>query len=127
MSNILVVDDDPDLVEVVKAILESDGYQVSSAGNSSEALAMIHQERPDLVLLDIMMTDILDGLNVSREMYKDRDLRGIPIIIVSSITQTPEVGEFPTDKYLHVRDWVSKPIRPDLLLGKVRLYLQRSS
>lgn len=125
MAKILVVDDDPDFVEITRLILESNNYEVISAHDSADALAKMHQEKPDLVLLDIMMTQILDGLVVPREMLSDPDLERVPIIVVSSITSSPHIGEFPTDEYLAVDDWISKPVQPEILLEKVKRYLKR--
>lgn len=126
MPNILIVDDDPDFVEITRTILESKGHKVSSASDGEEAMESIRKQKPDLVLLDIMMANILDGLRVTWEMHDDPELYKIPIIVVSSIGQSPYAGHFPTDEYLHVDDWLSKPIQPEVLLGKVQLYLQRS-
>ncbi len=125
VSKILIVDDDPDFVEITRLILESNNYEVVSASDSSEALEKMHQEKPDLVLLDIMMTQVLDGLNVPREMLIDPDLERVPIIVVSCITSSPHIGEFPTDEYLAVDDWISKPVQPEVLLDKVKRYLKR--
>ena len=126
MPNILVVDDDPDYIEVTSALLENQGYRVKSANNSDEAIIALREEKPDLVLLDIMMKDILDGLKVTYEMHDNNELYRIPIIVISSIASTTYAEYFPTDEYLHIDDWVSKPINPDVLLEKVIFYLQRA-
>jgi CheY-like chemotaxis protein len=120
MAEILVVDDDPDFVEVTKIVLEANGYEVSSAADGKEALARMRQARPDLVLLDVMMAHVLEGLEVSKEMQADTRLAKIPIIMVSSITESPHAGEFPTDEYLPVDDWISKPVQPADLLEKIK-------
>jgi adenylate cyclase len=120
MPKILVVDDDPDFVEITRMILEPEGYEVSSAANGAEALARMRQHRPDLVLLDVMMSHVLDGLNVSKQMQKDPEFRDIPIIMVSSIADSPHAQLFPTDEYLPVDEWMSKPLQSDALLEKVR-------
>lgn len=125
MAKILVVDDDPDFVEVTRMILTSNGYEVISAYNSQEALQRMHEDKPDLILLDIMMTHILDGLTVTREMMSDPELERVPVIVVSAITSSPHIGKFPTDEYLPVEDWISKPVQPEELLKKVKLYLRR--
>jgi adenylate cyclase len=117
MPKILVVDDDPDFVEITRMILEPEGYEVSSAANGAEALARMRQHRPDL---DVMMSHVLDGLNVSKQMQKDPEFRDIPIIMVSSIADSPHAQLFPTDEYLPVDEWMSKPLQSDALLEKVR-------
>ena len=126
MPNILIVDDDPDYVEITRDILEAKGYKVNSVSNSQEAVAIMKKERPDLILLDIMMTDILDGLKVTEKMRDDPNLYRVPIIVVSSIAESPFAENFPTDEHIHIDDWVSKPVQPDVLLEKIKLYLQRS-
>jgi adenylate cyclase len=123
MANILVVDDDPDFVEITSIILEANGYQVATAANGQQALSSMRENRPDLVLLDVMMSHVLDGLDVSNQMSADTELRTIPVIMVSSIATSPHAGLFPTDEYLPIDEWISKPVQPDDLLRKVRQYL----
>lgn len=125
MTTILVVDDDPDFVEITRMILEANGYQVISAANGRQALAQMRQNRPDLVLLDVMMSHVLDGLDVTKEMQADVELRSIPILMVSSIASSRHAGMFPTDEYLPIDGWISKPVQPDDLLKKVEWCLSR--
>lgn len=124
MARILVVDDDPDFVEVTRMVLEANGYEVASAADGKEALAKMRHDRPDLVLLDIMMAHILEGLEVSKEMQAEAGLKKIPIIMVSSITDSPHSGEFPTDEYIPMDAWISKPVQPANLLEKVKSCLR---
>ena len=81
MAKVLVVDDDPDFVKVTKKVLEKAGHNVVSAANGAKALEAMRQSPPDVVLLDIMMSYILDGLDVSREMAEDPTLKDIPVIM----------------------------------------------
>ena len=81
MAKVLVVDDDPDFVKVTTKVLETAGHEVVSAANGARALQSMRQDPPDVVLLDIMMSYILDGLDVSREMAEDPELKEIPVII----------------------------------------------
>lgn len=122
---VLVVDDDPDFVEITRMILEARGYQVISAMNGNQALANMQQERPDLVILDVMMSCVLDGLDVTRKMQADAELRVIPVIMVSSIASSPYADMFPTDEHLSVDAWISKPVQPDDLLKTVLQCLTR--
>ena len=125
MAKILVVDDDPDFVEITRIVLESNGYDVVSASDGDEAIEQMKKESPDLVLLDIMMSQPLDGVEVSRKMLDDEEMRKVPIIVVSSITDSPHLAEFPSDEYLPIDDWISKPAEPKVLLEKVKKYLDR--
>lgn len=120
MAKVLVVDDDPDFVKVTTKVLEKAGYQVSSASNGAKALQAMRTDRPDVVLLDIMMSYILDGLDVSREMAQDPLLKDIPVIMVTSLTGVKGSGLFPTDEYVPVDEWLSKPVEPATLLARVQ-------
>jgi CheY-like chemotaxis protein len=119
MAKVLVVDDDPDFVKVTAKVLEKAGHEVVSAANGAKALKSMRQDTPDVVLLDIMMSYILDGLDVSREMAEDPVLKDIPLIMVTSLTGVKGSGMFPTDEYVPVDEWLSKPIDPDTLLARI--------
>ena len=119
MAKILVVDDDPDFVRITSKILRSAGYEVSSAANGAKALQAMRKERPDLVLLDIMMSYVLDGLDVSREMAQDSDLAGIPVIMVTSLTAIKDTVMVPGDEFVPVDEWLTKPVSPQTLLERV--------
>jgi CheY-like chemotaxis protein len=124
MGRILVVDDDPDFVTITTRVLGAAGFETMTAANGAQALAAMRQRKPDLVLLDIMMSTVLDGLSVSEEMQADPELRDVPIIMVSSIADTEHAAVFPTDGYVHMDAWISKPIQPDDLLSKVGRYVR---
>ena len=124
-GRILVVDDDPDFVEFARTILESEGYEVGSASNGNEALTAMREKLPALVVLDVMMAGILDGLDASKRMRLDKVLRRIPILMVSSITGSEYAGMFPTDEYIAVDNFLSKPVAPGKLLSEVKRLLRR--
>jgi chemosensory pili system protein ChpA (sensor histidine kinase/response regulator) len=119
MAKVLVVDDDPDFVKVTTKVLETAGHEVVSAANGARALQSMRQEPPDVVLLDIMMSYILDGLDVSREMAEDPELKDIPVIMVTSLTGVKGSGAFPTDEYVPVNEWLAKPVDPETMLARV--------
>jgi CheY-like chemotaxis protein len=116
---ILVIDDDPIFVKSTTAVLQSRGYQVDSAQNAEEALAKMGQERPDLVLLDVMMDWVLEGVTISQEMMSQKELQRVPIIMITSIRDSEYRGLFPQDQYLHINSWLDKPCPPDKLLSEV--------
>jgi len=120
VKRILVVDDDPEFVEITRIILEANGYEVASASNGDQALQAMRHRRPDLVLLDVMMSSVLDGLDVSHEMRADPELKSIPVVMVSCIITSPHASLFPTDEYIPIDAWISKPMDPDVLLDKVK-------
>ena len=120
---ILVVDDDPDFVEIIRTVLLAHNYQVITASNGDQALDAMRQQHPDLVVLDVMMSTILDGLNVSFQVAEDPQLKEIPIIMVSSIADSAYAEQFPTDEYVPIAAWISKPVQPDDLIQKVERIL----
>ena len=84
-SQILLIDDDPDMHLVVKMILEPEGYEVTCSLTGSGGLESMRRQLPDLVMLDIMLTDPSEGLRVACEMRHDESLKGIPLIMISAI------------------------------------------
>nr|MBC7246084.1 response regulator [Chloroflexota bacterium] len=120
---ILVVDDDPDFVEFTRMVLEKAGYRVIAAANGEQGLQAMRQEQPDLVILDVMMSGILDGLNASMRMRTVQGLEKTPILMVSSITSSDYAAMFPTDEYVPVESFLSKPVSPEQLLSEVQRLL----
>jgi CheY-like chemotaxis protein len=123
MSKILVVDDDPDFVLICRMILEAEGYQVLEAANGDQALESMRQEKPDLVLLDVMMSTTLEGVDVSKEMKADPKLRDVPVVMISSIGTSEYASEFPDDERIPIDSWISKPIQPGVLLKTIRRFV----
>jgi len=124
IAKILVVDDDPDFVEIMRTVLEKADYQVISASNSAQALKQIKAERPDLMLLDVMMTTVTDGLDLSAQLREDPVLGHLPIIVVSSMADTPNAGLVSMDEAIHMEAWISKPVDPKRLLKLVKKALE---
>jgi Lrp/AsnC family transcriptional regulator for asnA, asnC and gidA len=120
---VLIVDDDPDFVEVGRLVLEQGGYRVISAANGEQGLAAVRRDRPDLVVLDVMMSSVLDGLNASLRIKAEQALKTTPILMVSSITSSDYAGMFPTDEYVPVENFLSKPVSPQQLLSEVKRLL----
>ena len=118
-GKVLVVDDDPDFVEYTRIVLESQGYEVQTAATADLALRMMREGKPDVVLLDVMMSYVLDGLNVTRQMRADPELGDVPVIMISAIVSREEAGVFPTDEYLAVDTFMTKPVDPADLLAQV--------
>jgi CheY-like chemotaxis protein len=123
MARILIVDDDPDFVDATRMVLEKEGHVVIRAANGSEGFRMAGIEKPDLVVLDVIMDSVLDGLSMSQQMYEDVSTREIPILMVTSIANTDYADLFPTDDSIHIRAFLSKPINPAALLKQVNKLL----
>ncbi len=123
MAKILVVDDDPDFVQISRTILEAEGYQVLEAANGEQALEALRQDTPDLMLLDVIMSTTLEGVDVCRAIRADPDLKDVPIIMISSIATSEYAAEFPDDEHIPIDTWLSKPIQPAVLLKVVKRFV----
>ncbi len=123
-KTILIVDDDPDLVLAMRLVLESEGYDVQEAATGREGLETMKADAPDLVLMDVMMANPLDGYYTTQEIADDPALSEIPILMVTSITTSQYADRFPTDQHLNIRAFISKPIEPEQLLEKIKRYLR---
>ena len=122
-DKILVVDDDPDIVDAVSMILESHRYQVVSAQDGVEGLAKLRAEEPSLMILDLLMPK-MDGFAVCKELQDPRwsKYRSIPILILSSVREEASRRryELETGLDLDVDDYLEKPISADTLLERVK-------
>jgi CheY-like chemotaxis protein len=125
MVKILVIDDDPDFVDAVRMVLEKEGHSVLHAPSGTKGFQRAREDRPDLVILDVMMDSVLDGISASRRMNEDAATSKIPIIMVTSIASTSFADYFPTDEYLHVQAFMSKPISPEMLVKQVNRLLPK--
>ena len=123
MAKILIVDDDPDFQNATRIVLEKEGHAIISAESGNEGYRRAKEDQPDLIVLDVMMDSVLDGLSMSRQMYEDTEVRDIPIIMVTSIANTDYAELFPTDDYIHIRAFMSKPIDPAKLIKRVNKLL----
>jgi two-component system alkaline phosphatase synthesis response regulator PhoP len=125
-KKILIVDDDPDLVEAVSTILESKGYALAKAYGGVEGLQKARAENPDLIVLDVMMPD-KDGYEVCKELKADEKYRSIPILLLTAV-----VSNIPTSRYTQqmgmeteADDYVDKPVEPQELVKRVEALLSR--
>ena len=116
---ILVIDDEPQLVDMVKMRLEANGFQVLSAKDGKEGLEKVRQEKPDLVLLDVMMPG-MDGFEVFKRIKKDPKTMLIPVIM---LTARGEVQSIFRAKDLRVTDYMIKPFEEQELLTLIRRYV----
>lgn len=127
-AKILVVDDDPDIVDVLTVLLEEEGYEVVSASNGKDGLALMKEENPDLVILDLLMP-ILDGYGVCKTLQDPRWSKwaDIPIIVLTSVREdvSNRRYELETGVRMDVDDYIEKPIDPDVVLERVRKILAR--
>jgi CheY-like chemotaxis protein len=126
MTKILVVDDDSDFQNATRIVLEKEGHTIIAAKNGDEGYQRAQKDHPDLVILDVMMDSVLDGVSMSQQMHDDDSTREIPILMVTSIANTDYAELFPTDEYIHIRGFMSKPIVPAKLIKQVNKLLPKS-
>ena len=120
IKNILCIEDEPEMIDLIRIILNRHGFDVQGADGGREGLEMVHKNPPDLILLDLMMPDI-DGWEVYQQIKADEKTRKIPVIIITAKAQN-------VDKVLglhiaKVDDYISKPFSPKDLLASVQKVL----
>jgi CheY-like chemotaxis protein len=119
MAKVLVVDDDVELADLVKAILESDGHEVITAHSADECRAKV-AEGPALFILDVMMERSNDGFVLAREFRAREDTKAIPIIMLTSINQEFPMNFKPDSDWLPVDKFIEKPAKPEEILAAVK-------
>ncbi len=120
---ILIVEDEPSMVELLRYNLESEGFDVISALDGDEAILIIEEEKPDLVLLDWMLPKI-SGIEICRRLRRDQEHRNLPIIM---ITARGEESDRIRGLDVGADDYVSKPFSPAELLARIRAVLRRNN
>jgi len=125
-AKILLVDDDKDFVEATKLVLESGSYEVIVAYDGDEGLEKARKERPDLIILDIIMP-VKDGFSAAEQLKKIPELNKIPVIMLTSFSE--KVGETSLSVSqglaLDAEDYVDKPVAPEELLKRVERLLKK--
>lgn len=121
-KKILIVDDDPAFVESNKDVLEANDYEVVTASDGASGLAKAKQERPDLMILDVMMATKTEGFEVSRKIPLTPELRDMHVILVTGITREMHLPfKFEPDAtWLPVEQVFEKPIPPEKLLAEIK-------
>ncbi len=120
-EHILVVDDEEDILELIRFHLEREGFRVTSAETGEKALAIVRSSSPDLVVLDLMLPGI-DGLEVARLMKVEASTRGLPIVM---LTAKGEEADVVTGLELGADDYITKPFSPRVLLARIKAVLRR--
>ena len=128
MPKILIIDDDPDIVEAMKVILESKNYEVALAKSGEEGLKKTREDRPDLIILDVMMESMDKGFEVARNLKNDQRHKNIPILMLTAIKEKTGLGfekEAGDPDWLPVDDYCDKPLKPEELISKVEMLLRK--
>lgn len=127
-KKILIVDDDSDITYTMQMILESHGYQVDSAVNSAAARSKMEEDRPDLIILDVMMDTMHEGFDFDRELKHHPDYKDIPVLMLTAVKERfgldfkAEAGD---QEWLPVEEFLDKPVKPAVLLEKVEKLLSK--
>jgi len=131
-NKILVVDDDLDIRESMKMILEGQNYSVETAANGAEALAALDKDVPDLILLDVMMTTDTEGFDLAYKLRDTPKYQGIPILFLTGFLD--KVRDEGPDQFQHIlgEQWPAKgmfekPVEPEKLIAKVKEILSKKS
>ncbi|WP_457553689.1 response regulator [Desulfobacula sp.] len=120
-DSILVVDDEPDILELITYNLKNEGYRVLTAQSGEQAIKMVKQSHPDLMILDLMLPGI-NGLEVTKILKNDEQTREMPIVMV---TAKGEETDIVTGLELGANDYISKPFSPKILVARIRAILRR--
>jgi len=126
-EHIVIIDDDPDLREALTLMLKPAGYRLTGCATGPDGLEAVQAERPDLILLDIMLASPSEGFHLAYELKKDESLKDIPIIMISAIGQTmgmdyaKELGS----EYVPAEKFLNKPLKAETVLDAVKEALFR--
>ncbi len=122
---ILLTDDDPDILDNLLMILGSQPYRLATARDGRQCLQLIKQERPDLLILDMLMPR-MDGWGVIRELRSDPQYGDLPIMVLTTVVEdaSRRRSELEVGMNMEVQDYVQKPARPDELLQRVAKLLK---
>jgi len=121
MPKILVVDDELDILEIIRHALNKEGFEVHIAANGFQALEQTRKIKPDLILMDVMMP-VMDGMEACRQLKEDTDTKNIPIVFLTARSEEfAELAGFEAG----ADDYISKPIRPRVLMSRLKAILRR--
>jgi CheY-like chemotaxis protein len=123
MKRILIVDDDPEFVENTKRLLEANSYEVISAGSGKEGLEKAKEEKPDLIIIDVMMESWSAGLDLVSELQEDEETKHIPRILLTAVGIQSPLEPMSSPDALGVRSILQKPVKPDELLSEIEKVL----
>lgn len=126
MSKIMMIDDDPDMIDSIKLILEANDYTVVAKMDTDNLIAEIEAENPDIILLDIVFPeDAQAGFKAARDIAQQENLKNIPVLILSAVNQLTNLGfsftenDISTD-FMPVSGFIEKPVEPTALLEKIK-------
>lgn len=121
-KKIMIIDDDIDLVEAMRITLETDNYDVIDAQEGQKGLEILKKEKPDLLILDVMMGTLDEGFHIAYQIRNDDEIKDIPILMVTAVgAQTGFEFDMQRDEdFLPVNEFIEKPVNPQVLLDTVK-------
>ena len=129
-AKILVVDDDEDIRASLQAILEGQQYTVITAADKTEGMEKIRTEKPDLAILDVMMSSWDDGFEMARGLKKDPQFKNMPILMLTGVKDKTGIDFKPTagdPTWCPVDGFLDKPVEPDILLAEIDKLLSKKA
>jgi len=125
---ILIVDDDPDILEGILTILESQPYRLATARDGKKCIEMIEEDIPDLLILDLLMPR-MDGWGVIREMRSEPRFASVPIMVLTTVIEDASRRryELETGIAMDVQDYIQKPTKPADLIKRIERQLQKET
>ena len=120
-KRVLMIDDDSEFVEAISNLLDAKGFEVDSASNGKDGLAKAKEQKPDVILLDVMMTTESEGFEVARAMNQEESLKGTPVIMISGVRNEMNLpfGFEPDSDWLPIAQFLEKPVMPEELLKAI--------
>jgi two-component system, OmpR family, alkaline phosphatase synthesis response regulator PhoP len=120
-KKVLMIDDDAEFIDAITNILDAKGYDVVSAADGKDGIAKAKQEKPDIILLDVMMTTKSEGFDVARELSKDANLKNTPVVMLTGVRKEMNLpfGFEPDPDWLPVTVFLEKPVKPETLLKTI--------
>jgi len=126
-KKVLVVDDDDEFRDSVSTLLKARGYDVVMAESGEEGFEKAKMERPDLIMLDVMMAHNTEGFDIARQLHDDAETKDVPVITVTGISKATNIGfkYEPDETWLPVKAVLEKPVKPDVLLKAVETHIKK--
>lgn len=127
MAKILIIDDDPEFIDILKIVIEREQHQVVTAFNGEEGLQKVETENPDLIILDVMMETEDKGFEVARELKQNSNYKNIPILMITGIEEKCNLdfkSEAGDEIWLPVDSYIDKTSKLDNIIFKVRELLK---
>ncbi len=126
-GKVLIIDDDVDMVDAEKMVLENNGYTVITANDGKEGYEKIKSEKPDVIILDVMMATPEEGFQLAYKLRNEKELSNIPIVMVTSVSKVTGFSFDPKkdENFLPVNQFLEKPIKPEDLIAAIENALKK--